>query len=212
MLVTLLPPFLIIDQCVAECDGVYLLCIEIQTIIKTNNMTSTNKNTWVIDPTHSEVLFKVKHMMISTVTGQFDEFEGSVKASNGSFEDGEFAFTAKVASINTRNGDRDTHLKSEDFFDAENHPTINFVSKSFDGETLTGDLTIRGTTKEVNLDVDFNGVAVDPYGQTKAGFEIEGQINRKDFNLSWSAVTEAGNIVVSDKVKLIVAVQFTKQA
>lgn len=103
-------------------------------------------------------------------------------------------------------------MKSDDFFNAEKFPELKFVSKSFDGEQLIGDLTIRDITKEIALDVDFNGVAVDPYGQTKAGFEIKGEINRKDFNLTWNAVTEAGSIVVSDKVKLAVEVQFIKQA
>ncbi|UNY99812.1 YceI family protein [Zhouia spongiae] len=175
-------------------------------------MESVVKTLWAIDTAHSEVLFKVKHMMISTVTGQFDEFEGTVAASDETFKDAVFNFSAKVDSINTKNKDRDTHLKSADFFDAENHPELSFVSKSFDGETLIGNITMRGITKEVNLNVDFNGIAVDPYGQTKAGFEMEGQINRKDFGLSWGAVTEAGNVVVSDKVKLVIAVQFVKQA
>ncbi len=107
--------------------------------------------------------------------------------------------------------DRDAHLKSDDFFNAEQYPEISFTSKSFDGDTMVGDLTIRDTTREVSLDVDFNGVAVDPYGQTKAGFEISGKINRKDFGLNWSAVTEAGNIVVSDTVKLLVDIQFVRQ-
>jgi polyisoprenoid-binding protein YceI len=116
-----------------------------------------------------------------------------------------------IDSINTKNADRDAHLKSDDFFNAEQFPQMTFRSKSFDGENLTGDLTIRDITKEVSLDVDFNGVAVDPYGQTKAGFELTGKINRKDFGLKWSAVTEAGNVVVSDTVKLVIDVQFVKQ-
>lgn len=180
--------------------------------IKSEKMENTNKKTWLIDPAHTEVLFKVKHMMISTVTGQFETFEGKAKASDKTFNDAEFTFTARTSSINTRNSQRDEHLRSADFFDAENYPELKFVSKTFDGETLIGDLTIKDVTKEVTLDVDFNGVAVDPYGQTKAGFELEGQISRKDFNLTWNAVTEAGSVVVSDKVKLIVAVQFTAQA
>ncbi|UII23567.1 YceI family protein [Fulvivirga ligni] len=169
------------------------------------------KTTWAIDPTHSEVSFKVKHMMISTVTGHFESFSGTVETENEQFTDANVEFTIDVDSINTKNADRDGHLKSEDFFAADQHPKISFKSKSFDGSTLVGDLTIRDITKEVALDVDFNGVAVDPYGQTKAGFEVEGKINRKDFGLSWSAVTEAGNIVVSDTVKLVMSVQFIKQ-
>jgi polyisoprenoid-binding protein YceI len=171
------------------------------------------KNTnWSIDPTHSEIAFKVKHMMISTVTGYFDDFHATVKTDGESFNNAIIAFSAKIASINTKNKDRDAHLKSDDFFNAEKFPELKFVSKSFDGDQLIGDLTIRDITKEITLDVDFNGIAVDPYGQTKAGFEIKGEVSRKDFNLSWNAVTEAGSIVVSDKVKLAVDVQFIKQA
>ncbi|RXJ46010.1 YceI family protein [Gelidibacter gilvus] len=174
-------------------------------------MTTTGKTTWKIDPTHSEIEFKVKHMMISTVTGSFGEFDAHVESADDTFKDAKFSFSAKIDSINTKNSDRDKHLKSDDFFNAEKHPNLSFKSKSFDGETMVGDLTIRDITKEVSLKVDFNGVAVDPYGQTKAGFEAEGTLNRKDFNLSWNAVTEAGSIVVSDKVRLIANLQFIKQ-
>lgn len=169
------------------------------------------KTNWKLDPTHSEIEFKVKHMMISTVTGSFSEFDATAETEDDSFKNAEFAFNAKVDSISTKNEDRDTHLKSDDFFNAEQFPQLTFKSKSFNGEKMVGDLTIRDVTKEITLDVDFNGIAVDPYGQTKAGLEATGTINRKDFNLSWSAVTEAGNIVVSDKVKLIANLQFIKQ-
>lgn len=175
-------------------------------------METAVKTKWNIDNTHSEVGFKVKHMMISTVKGHFDDYQAAVEASDDSFSDASFSFSAKIDSINTKNSDRDNHLKSDDFFNASEYPEMTFVSKSFDGETLVGDLTIRDVTKEVSLEVDFNGVAVDPYGQTKAGFEITGKINRKDFNLSWSAVTEAGSIVVSDTVSLVIDAQFVKQA
>lgn len=168
--------------------------------------------TWKIDNAHSEVAFKVKHMMISTVTGHFDSFDASLQADGENFNNAAVSFSAKIDSINTKNSDRDAHLKSDDFFNAEQFPEMKFVSKSFDGENLVGDLTIRDVTKEVALDVEMSGIAVDPYGQTKVGFEIKGEINRKDFNLTWSAVTEAGNIVVSDKVKLLVDAQFIKQA
>jgi polyisoprenoid-binding protein YceI len=171
-----------------------------------------NKTNWTIDNTHSEVTFKVKHMMISTVSGHFEDFQASVKTDDDSFNNASIEFSAKIDSINTKNKDRDGHLKSDDFFNAEKYPELTFVSKSFNGEKLVGDLTIRDVTKEVTLDVDINGIAVDPYGQTKAGFEIKGEINRKDFNLTWSAVTEAGNIVVSDKVKLLIDAQFIKQS
>lgn len=169
------------------------------------------KTKWLIDATHSEINFKVKHMMISNVTGHFEKFDGYVETETDSFKDAEFSFLAEIDSINTKNEQRDTHLKSDEFFDAATHPQLKFVSKSFDGSNLTGDLTIKGVTKEVTLDTDFNGIAVDPYGQTKAGFELQGSLNRKDFGLTWSAVTEAGNVVVSDTIKLIADIQFIKQ-
>ena len=167
---------------------------------------------WKIDNTHSEITFKVKHMMISTVTGHFENFDATINTNDESFDNASFEFNAKIDSINTKNKDRDTHLKSEDFFNSEKFPEMKFVSKSFDGQQLIGELTIKDVTKTVKLDVDLNGIAVDPYGQTKAGFEISGEINRKEFNLTWNAVTEAGSIVVSDKVKLVIDAQFIKQA
>lgn len=175
-------------------------------------METAVKAKWNIDNSHSEVGFKVKHMMISTVKGHFEEYEASIEASDDTFKDATFSFSAKIDSINTKNNDRDNHLKSDDFFNASEFPEMTFTSTSFDGSSLVGDLTIRDITKEVTLDVDFNGVAVDPYGQTKAGFEISGKINRKDFNLTWSAVTEAGSIVVADTVTLVIDAQFIKQS
>lgn len=174
-------------------------------------MENQEKTKWVIDPTHSEISFKVKHLMISTVRGLFEEFEGSAETSSESFDDATFNFTAKTKSINTNNKDRDTHLHSDDFFNSEKYPDMTFKSTSHNGSSLTGDLTIREVTKEVTLDISLNGIAVDPYGQKKAGFEASGVINRKDFNLTWSAVTEAGNVVVSDKVWLILDLQFIQQ-
>lgn len=172
-----------------------------------------NNNTkWSIDSTHSEIAFKVKHMMISTVTGYFEDFKATAKTNGTDFNNASLEFSAKTASINTKNKDRDTHLKSDDFFNSEKFPEMKFVSKSFNGDKLIGDLTIRDVTKEITLEAELNGVAVDPYGQTKAGFEIRGEVNRKDFNLTWNAVTEAGSIVVSDKVRLVVDVQFVKQS
>lgn len=172
-----------------------------------------NKKTiWKVDPTHSEFTFKVKHMMISTVTGQFEKFDVTAENTGDDFTNGTVEVEVEIDSINTKNADRDTHLKSDDFFNAEQYPLLTFKSSHFDGEKLTGDLTIRNITQKVTLDVEFNGIAVDPYGQTKAGFEITGEINRKDFGLKWDAVTEAGNVVVSDKVKLAINIQLVKQA
>ncbi|MBP2831825.1 polyisoprenoid-binding protein [Aquimarina sp. U1-2] len=173
-------------------------------------METAQKTIWKIDDTHSEIGFKVKHMMISIVKGHFEEYTSSIEASEEDFGDASFHFSAKIESINTKNNDRDAHLKSDDFFNAASYPEMTFMSKSFDGNKLVGDLTIRDVTKEVSLEVDLNGVAVDPYGQTKAGFEMRGDISRKDFGLTWNAVTEAGSVVVSDKVNLIIDAQFVK--
>lgn len=170
--------------------------------------------TWIIDPTHSEVNFKVKHLVISTVTGSFRDFEGSVESESDDFDGASVKFSAKTASVDTNQGDRDNHLRSADFFDSEKYPNMEFsgkVQKSGDDYKLVGNLTIKETAKEVVLGADFGGVVVDPYGNTKAGFELEGKINRKDFGLSWSAVTEAGNVVVSDQIRLLVNVEVTKQ-
>jgi polyisoprenoid-binding protein YceI len=186
--------------------------------MKTDAMRRTDGNTtteemtkWIVDPAHSEFLFKVKHMMISTVTGRFERFDATVKTSGEDFSDADINVEVEVDSINTNSPDRDQHLKSDDFFNAERFPVIRFRSVSFDGETLAGDLTIRETTKRIEMQVESNGTAVDPYGQTKAGFELSGEINRKEFGLKWDAVTEAGNVVVSDKVKLVIDVQFIRQ-
>ena len=173
-------------------------------------METITKTTWNVDAAHSEIGFKVKHMMISTVSGHFEDFTATVESESGDFNNAAFRFSAKVGSISTKNTDRDAHLRSEDFFNADAYPQMSFVSKSFNGSQVTGDLSIKDVTKEVTLDMDFNGVAVDPYGQTKAGFEVSGSISRKDFGLTWNAVTEAGSIVVGDTIKLAVELQFIK--
>ncbi len=174
-------------------------------------METAVKTKWNLDTAHSEIGFKVKHMMISTVTGHFEDFNASVTTASDDFVDADFDFVASIESINTKNADRDNHLKSNDFFNAEAFPEMTFKSTSFDGDKMIGDLTIRDITKSIELNVDFNGIAVDPYGQTKAGFEITGTINRKDFGLAWSAVTEAGSVVVAEQVKLVVDLQFIQE-
>lgn len=171
----------------------------------------STKTKWVIDPAHSDVKFKVKHMMISSVSGQFNSFDATVETSSDDFKDAAIDVAIDVDSVNTKNEDRDNHLKSDDFFNAASYPKMTFKANGFDGEKLRGELSIRDITKEVVLNADFNGVAVDPYGQTKAGFELTGEINRKEFGLKWDAVTEAGSIVVSDKIKLMIDAQFIKQ-
>ena len=173
-------------------------------------METITKTKWNVDTAHSEIGFKVKHMMISTVSGHFDDFTASVETEAEDFNNAQFNFSANVSSINTKNSDRDNHLRSEDFFNVASFPEMTFTSRSFDGSKLVGDLTIKDITKEVSLDMDFNGIAVDPYGQTKAGFEISGSISRKVFGLTWNAVTEAGSIVVGDTIKLVVELQFIK--
>jgi polyisoprenoid-binding protein YceI len=171
---------------------------------------------WKIDPAHSEIQFKVKHLMITTVTGYFRKFDLEVETDTEDFNTAKrIEFTADINSIDTNNDQRDTHLKSADFFDAENHNQLRFVGRKYesngDEAKLHGDLTIRGITKPVTLDVEFVGTVVDPYGQHKAGFTIKGKISRKEFNLTWNAVTEAGSVVVSDDVRLLAEVQLIKQ-
>lgn len=172
--------------------------------------------TWKIDASHSEITFKVKHLVISTVSGKFNEFDATVEAEKDDFSDAQVSFSAKIDSISTGNEQRDGHLKSADFFDAAGHPELTFKStalKQVSGSDyeLTGDLTIRGTTKPVTLKAEFGGIQNDFYGNTVAGFELTGKINRQDFGLTWSAVTEAGGVVVSDDVKLAVNVELIKQ-
>ncbi len=173
-------------------------------------------STYKIDAAHSEITFKVKHLMITNVTGHFTKFDATLESSKEDFSDAKVSFTADINSISTNNEQRDGHLKSDDFFNAAKFPTLSFTStelKKLSDEKykLTGDLTIRDVTKKVDLDVEFGGTMVDPWGQEKAGFDISGKINRKDFNLNWSAVTEAGGVVVSDEVRLNLSVQMVKQ-
>src|SRR5882757_2598800 len=172
---------------------------------------------WVLDPMHSEVQFKVKHLVISTVSGFFKSFEGALETTNDDFEDSEISFALNIDSIDTNQTPRDEHLKSPEFFDAAQYPQITFKSTSFkktDDEEydLVGDLTVKGVTKSVKLAAEFGGSTDDFYGNTKAGFEITGKINRKDFGLTWDGVTEAGSIVVGEDIKLNINVQFAKQA
>jgi polyisoprenoid-binding protein YceI len=172
---------------------------------------------WKIDPAHSEILFKVKHLMITTVTGSFKTFDLEVETETENFDTAKrIEFTADIDSIDTNNAQRDTHLKSADFFDAENHKQLKFIGRKYEGggdeAKLHGDLTIRGITKPITLNVEFSGTVVDPYGQLKAGFTVSGKISRKEFGLTWGAVTEAGHVVVSDEIKIHSEVQLIKQA
>jgi polyisoprenoid-binding protein YceI len=178
-------------------------------------MNQAEKTKWIIDPAHSEIHFKVKHLVISNVTGAFDKFDATVYSKGDDFTDAQIDFKADINSINTNQPDRDNHLKSPDFFDAATYPELTFVSESLrekgdSGFVLSGNLTIRGTTKLVELDGEFGGIVIDPYGNTKAGFELNGKINRKEFGLHWNVVTEAGGMVVADEIKLMMNVELVK--
>lgn len=180
-------------------------------------METATKTTWNIDPTHSEIQFKVKHLVISTVTGHFRQFEGIVETEGDDFSTAAISFAAETASVDTNQTQRDEHLRSAEFFDAENFPKMTFLSTSVEktGDatyTITGDLTIKGNTKSVKLDAEYGGSMTDFYGNYKSGFEVTGKINRKDFGLTWGAVTEAGGVVVGDEVKLAFNIQIARPA
>ena len=172
--------------------------------------------TWALDPTHSELQFKVKHLMITTVTGSFNEFSAELTTDSEDFEHSAISFKAGVNSIDTGNKDRDGHLVSADFFNAEEFPSVTFVSTSFtkDGGDykLAGDLTLKGVTKPVVLNVEFGGTAQDPWGNTKAGFTISGKVNRTDFGLTYNATLETGGVMLGEDVKILGELQFAKEA
>ena len=167
---------------------------------------------WVLDPAHSEIQFKVKHMMITTVTGHFDRFNVEVETEGDDFSTASIQFSAETASVNTGNEQRDVHLRSADFFDAENHEALVFKATSYDpaNNQLRGDLTIKGITHPVTLEAEFGGIGQDPWGNTKAGFTLSGKINRKDWELNWNAALEAGGVLVSDEVRLLGEIQLAK--
>ena len=171
--------------------------------------------TWVLDPTHSELQFKIKHLMISTVSGQFNEFKTTVETEDDDFTKAKVHFEAAVDSISTNNEQRDAHLKNGDFFDAEKYPAIVFESermeKTGDDEyKLYGTLTMRGISKKIILNAEFGGIAKDPWGNTRTGFSITGKINRQDFGMSFGAVSETGGLLLGDEVRIIANVQFVK--
>jgi len=172
---------------------------------------------WVIDPSHSEIIFKVKHLMIANVKGEFRKFEAEVNANGDDFSAASVHATIDAASVFTNSDDRDGHLKGPDFFDVENHKTLSFDGTSFtkvDDENykLKGNLTIKGISKEVTFDVEFGGVNKDPWGNQKAGFSLSGKINRKDWDLNWNAALETGGVLVSDEVRISADIQLLKQA
>lgn len=172
---------------------------------------------WKVDPAHAEIQFKVKHLMITTVTGYFKKFDLEVETEDNDFTKAKkILFSANVDSLETNNEQRNAHLKSADFFDSEIHKELKFVGKRFEAAggdyKLSGDLTIRGVTKPIILNVEYGGIVVDAYGQTKAGFTVSGKISRKEFGLVWNAITEAGQIVVADEIKVHCEIQLIKQA
>lgn len=172
------------------------------------------KTKWGIDPTHSEVQFKVKHLVISTVTGSFKKFQGAVETESDDFDNATVNFSIDASSIDTNQADRDGHLKSEDFFAVAQYPELTFsgtlYKKKGNDYKLAGDLTIRGNARPVELDVEFGGIVKDPWGNVKAGFEMTGKINRKEYGLTWNALTEAGGVVVGEDVKLHINVEVVK--
>lgn len=171
--------------------------------------------TWNLDTAHSEIEFKVRHMMISTVKGQFGTFDVKFDSESEDLSNASVEVSIDAASINTKNEQRDEHLKSGDFFNVEQFPTITFrstgISKKSDDEfSFVGDLTIKDVTKSVTLDVELGGVAKDPWGNAKVGYTVNGKINRNDFGLNWNAALETGGVMVSDEVKFSADIQFVK--
>jgi len=179
--------------------------------------TETSKTKWVLDPVHSEISFKVKHLMITNVKGEFKEFDASIYTSGKDLMTSDIELRINPASISTGDAQRDGHLKSADFFDVENFNRIVFKGKSFeksgndDTYVLNGDLEIKGVSKPVKLDVEFGGIMKDPWGNEKAGFTVNGKISRKDWGLNWNAALEAGGVLVSDNVKLSGDIQLLKE-
>ena len=173
---------------------------------------------WVLDPSHSELGFKVKHLMVTNVSGSFNNFSVTAETIADNFSNASVAFSAETASITTNSEQRDTHLKSADFFDAEHYPAIIFKATQFEKTgngsdyQLTGDLTMKGVTKSIKLHVEFGGLVKDPWGNSKAGFTVTGKINRKDFGLNWNAALETGGVMVSEEVRINSEIQLIKQA
>ena len=182
-----------------------------ETAVKTSTKTK-----WALDPTHSEIVFKVKHLMITNVKGEFRKFNAEIESNGQDFTNASIKATIDASSIFTNEDNRDGHLKSGDFFDVENHKELTFVGTSFtkkgeDEYDLSGKLTIKGVTKDVTFSVEFGGVAKDPWGNEKAGFSLSGKINRTDFGLNWNAALETGGVIVSEEVRINAEVQFIKK-
>lgn len=184
-----------------------------ETLATTPVMTATK---WTLDPSHSELLFKVRHLMITNVKGEFRKFDASILSEGQDFSKAKVSATIETASIFTNSTDRDNHLKSADFFDVENYKELTFEGTSFkqldeENYELKGMLTMKGVSKEITLDVEFGGFITDPYGQEKAGFSVSGKFNRKDWGLNWNAALETGGVMVSEEVRINGELQFLKQ-
>jgi polyisoprenoid-binding protein YceI len=175
------------------------------------SITELPAGTWTVDASHSELGFVARHLMVTKVRGQFKEFEGTVKVGE-SLTESQVTAVAQLASVDTGSADRDAHLKSADFFDVENNPTMSFTSTEVTADSLKGDLTIKGVTKPVVFDLEFGGLATDPWGNQKAGFEASAEINRKDWGLEWNVALEGGGVLVSEKIKINLDIQLTKAA
>jgi len=178
--------------------------------------TTSKKTKWNLDASHSEIGFKVKHMMITNVSGSFGTFDVSTETDGDDFLTAKISFTADTNSISTGSEQRDGHLKSPDFFDTENYPQLKFestsIEKNGDNFTLNGNFTIKDITRAAKLHIEFGGLGVDPWGNQKAGFSLTGKINRTDWNLNWNAALEAGGLLVSEEVKLHAEIQLLKEA
>ncbi len=177
---------------------------------------STAQTNWVVDKSHTKIGFAVDHLVISEVEGYFRTFDGKVTTKSDDFQDAQIEFAVDISSINTDNKDRDNHLKSDDFFNADKYPKMTFKSTSFKKVKdkkykLVGDLTIRNTTKRVELDATFNGIVKDPWGNIKAGFKITGELNRFDYGLKFNALTELGGAVVGETVRLNINIELDKK-
>jgi polyisoprenoid-binding protein YceI len=181
-----------------------------------STITMNAQTTWKLDAAHSKVSFSVSHMVISEVTGRFNDFDATIVQTKDDLSDSKLTATIKTKSIDTDNEGRDKHLRSADFFDAEKYPEIMFNSKSFektgkDTYKITGDLTMHGVTKPVVLDTKFNGTMSDPWGNTKAGFKAEGKVNRKDFGIVWNKTLEAGGLLVGEDIGVTINVEMSKE-
>jgi len=207
-----------LGQLIVYCSVWFNYCTTIMAVSANNTKQNIMaKIKWEIDKVHSEVQFKVKHMLISTVTGHFKDFDCTVETENDDFRTAKVHFTADISSISTNNEQRDAHLRTGDFFDAEKHPKLSFegekLEKTGDDEfKLYGTLTMRGVSKKIELNVEFGGTTVDPWGKTRAGFSVTGKVNRRDYGVSFSMISETGGILLGDEVKINANAQFVRES